>query len=288
VSKVFGQSRKGSKSSKRHHQHYTLGVIGAGVMGGALTKGIVSAKVVEPARIVVFDVDRERMEQLCTATGAGQAKDNVELVQRSQVVLVAVKPQVLEAVLRPLHDNWREDHLLVSIVAGVTIERLKTLTRADMPVARVMPNVLCTVQAGVCGVAFSEEVPQPQRHWVKEVLGAVGVVVEIEERLMDAVTGLSGSGPAFVAAVIEALADGGVAAGLSRGQAIMLAAQTVMGTGKYVLDSGDHPGQLKDRVCSPGGATIAGIRALESGRLRSTLMEAVLQAVQRSRELGLS
>jgi pyrroline-5-carboxylate reductase len=265
-----------------------VGVIGTGVMGGALLKGMVQAGVVAGHEVLAYDPQAERLGEVCAATGAAPAPDNGQVVEQCDFVLLAVKPQVLGEVLAPLRERWRAGQLLISIVAGVSIARLKELTRSDLAVARVMPNVLCVVRAGAAGMAFSPEVSEVQRAFVRRMLEAVGLAVEVEERLLDALTGLAGSGPAFVAVVVEALADGGVAAGLPRSQALQLAAQTVMGTGKYLLQTGQHPALLKDQVCSPGGTTIAGLRVLEGKGLRAALLEAVQQAAARSRELGQS
>lgn len=285
---MSGRSSGTSATRKRRHDRLELGVIGVGVMGGAMVRGILAAGVVAPDQTRVYDADEVRLAELVAATGARAAKANDEVVDGCQTVLLAVKPQAVTAVLEPLAALWREDHLLISIVAGLPIARLQGLTREGLATARVMPNVLCTVGAAASGVAFSERVKAASRAWVKSLLGSVGVAVEVEEKLMDAVTGLSGSGPAFVALVIEALADGGVAAGLPREQAVRLAAQTVMGTGKYLLETGEHPARLKDRVCSPAGTSIGGVRQLEAGGLRAALMEAVVRAARRSEELGQS
>lgn len=258
------------------------------MMGAALLRGLLEAGVVEAANVSAYDADERRLTEVAGRLGVAAASGNEALVDGADVALLAVKPQVMERVMTPLAKRWRGEQLVVSIAAGVTIERLRRLTRDDMAVARVMPNVACLVKAAASGVAFSETVSEEQKALVRRMLGAVGVVVDVEEKLMDAVTGLSGSGPAFVAMVIEALADGGVAAGLRRDQALALAAQTLVGAGKYVLETGEGPAQLKDRVCSPGGTTIAGVRALEAGGLRSALIEAVVRATERSRELGKS
>jgi pyrroline-5-carboxylate reductase len=277
-----------SGQSEKKAADLRLGVIGVGVMGAALLRGLVEAGVVEPRNVTAYDADARRLAEVAGELGASAAAGNEAVVDGSEVVLLAVKPQALAEVMVPLAPHWRAGQLLVSIAAGVTLERLRGLTRADMAVARVMPNVACLVRAGASGVAFCEATSAEQRELVRRMLAAVGSVVDVEEKLMDAVTGLSGSGPAFVAMVIEALADGGVAAGLRRDQALALAAQTVMGAGKYVLEREEDPTLLKDRVCSPGGTTIAGVRVLEASGLRSALIEAVVRAAERSRELGKS
>ncbi len=255
-------------------------------MGSALVRAAVAAGVVLPDQVAAYDPDTQRLEALAAETGIHAAASNAELVERADAVLVAVKPQVLGEVLEPL--DFRPGQLVISIAAGVPIARLKAFTSASQPVARVMPNILCLVRAAASAVTYSPEVTEQQRQFCEALLSAAGVVVQVEERLMDAVTGLSGSGPAFVALVIEALADGGVRAGLPRAEALRLAAQTVAGAGKYVLETGEHPAALKDRVCSPAGTTIEGVAALERGGLRSALIEAVVAAAERSAELGKS
>jgi pyrroline-5-carboxylate reductase len=242
------------------------------VMGAALLRSLLEAGVVEAANVSVYDADKRRLADVADACGVAAAGGNEALVDGSDVVLLAVKPQALETVMAPIGEHWRAGQLLVSIAAGVTIERLRRVTRDDLAVARVMPNVACLVKAAASGVAFSDKVSEEQKALVLRMLAAAGVVVEVEEKLM----------------VIEALADGGVAAGLRRDQALALAAQTVIGAGKYVLETGEGPAQLKDRVCSPGGTTIAGVGALEAGGLRAALIEAVVSATERSRELGKS
>lgn len=277
-----------SGQSDTENRPCRLGIIGTGVMGRALLAGCIQAGVVDPARVIAYDADPSVLASVCSDLGVAAAQNNAQVVSSADAVLVAVKPQQIAAALEPVRDAWRADMLLISIAAGVSIERLQALTRPDLAVARVMPNILCLVQAAASGVAFSPEATEAQRRYTLSLLDAVGIAVPVEERLLDAVTGLSGSGPAFVALVIEALADGGVAAGLPRQQALVLAAQTVMGAGKYILERGEHPSQLKDRVASPSGTTIAGIKALEAGGLRAALIEAVVRATERSRELGRS
>lgn len=278
----------GGSERERGRARYRLGLIGCGVMGSALVRAAVAAGVVKGQQVIAYDIDQDRLAALCGRLGLTSAGDNAEVVASSQRVLLAVKPQVAEAVLSPLQDAWRRQQVLISILAGVPICRLQDLTRGDLPVVRVMPNILCTVGEAASAVAFSPQVPASGRAWVIKFLEAAGIVEEVDEKLMDAVTGLSGSGPAFAAVVLEALADGGVAAGLPRPQALRMAAQVLAGVGKYVLELNEHPAELKDRVCSPGGTTIAGIAALERRGLRGAIIEAVVAAARRSKELGQS
>ncbi|MCX7598179.1 MAG: pyrroline-5-carboxylate reductase [Armatimonadetes bacterium] len=277
-----------SGQSETESRPYRFGVIGTGVMGRALLAGCIQAGVVDPAQVIAYDAEPSVLAAVCGELGVAAGRDNAEVVSSADTVLVAVKPQQLAAALEPVRGAWQPGMLLISIAAGVSIRRLQSLTHPDLAVARVMPNILCLVGAAASGVAFSPQVTEAQQCYTLSLLDAVGIAVPVEERLLDAVTGLSGSGPAFVALVIEALADGGVAAGLPRQQALTLAAQTVMGAGKYVLERGEHPGLLKDRVASPSGTTIAGLKALEAGGLRAALIEAVVRATERSRELGQS
>lgn len=219
-----------------------------------------------------------------SALGVRTTSDNQQVLDEAAVVLLAVKPQVLGAVLEPL--NFRPDQLVLSIAAGVTLAKLTALTAETQPLVRVMPNILATVAQASSAWAPNAHVAPEQAELVQSLLDSAGVAVKVEERLMDAVTGLPGSGPAFVAVFAEALIDGGVAAGLPRAEAAKLTAQLIRGVGEWLLQTGGTPAQLKDMVTSPGGTTIAGLRAAEAAGLRSAAIEAVVAATQRSKELG--
>ncbi|MGD9497936.1 MAG: pyrroline-5-carboxylate reductase [Armatimonadota bacterium] len=264
---------------------YRLGVIGTGVMGRALLNAAVRAGVVAAGDVIASDVRpecRAQAEQIgCTATD-----DNRVVVESAEHVLLAVKPQVAREVLADLREQLRAGQLLISIAAGVSLAALREAAGEAPALVRVMPNICCTVGEGALAWAAGPEVTAQQRAFVVELLGAGAEAVEVEERLLDAVTGLSGSGPAFAALFIEALADGGVAAGLGRQQALRLAAQTVLGAARWVLDNDQSPAALKDLVSSPGGTTVAGIAALEARAFRAAAMEAVVAAAERARELG--
>lgn len=264
---------------------YRLGIIGTGVMGRALLNAAVSDGVVEAQDVIASDVspscrtDAERIG--CYATD-----DNREVVTRAEHILVAVKPQVIDEVLADLREDLRRGQLLISIAAGVSIERIRESVGQGPSLVRVMPNICCTVGEAASAYAVGRGVTAQQRSFVEELLAAAGEAVEVEEPLLDAVTGLSGSGPAFVAVFIEALADGGVKAGLSREQAQRLAAQTAIGAARWVLENEECPARLKDLVSSPGGTTISGVAALEDRGFRGAVIEAVVAAAERSRELG--
>ena len=263
---------------------HDLGVIGAGMMGSALVRAFINAGLLEANRVIISDVYPATLTALADTLGVTTTDDNRLLVEQSAVVLLAVKPQVLSAVLEPL--SLRDEQLVVSIAAGVTLAKLAALTSDNQPIVRVMPNILATVAQASSAYAPNAQVTEAQVDFVQRLLGGAGVAVKVEERLMDAVTGLSGSGPAFVAVFAEALIDGGVAAGLPRADATKLTAQMLRGVGEWLLQTGGSPAQLKDLVTSPGGTTIAGLRALEAGGLRGAAIEAVVAAAQRSKELG--
>ncbi len=264
----------------------TVGFIGAGNMGEALIKGLTSASVVPPDLIWASDVRRERLLELDRQYGIRPAADNVELVRRSDVVILAVKPQIITAVLREVAPVLTRRTLVISLAAGVSTATLRSVLGPEARLIRVMPNTPALVLAGVTAIARAEGLEAEDMDVAGEIFSAVGRVVVLEEELMDAVTGLSGSGPAYVAVVIESLADGGVKMGLDRLTAMTLATQTVLGAAKLLLETGLHPGALKDMVSSPGGTSIAGIAALEEGGIRTTFIKAVERATLRSRELG--
>jgi pyrroline-5-carboxylate reductase len=212
--------------------------------------------------------------------------DNHQLLRESDVVVLAVKPQVIDRVLTEVGADLRADQVLVSVAAGVPIEALEARLPPGSRVVRAMPNTPATVQAGATAIAAGTHASVDDLRLAREMFEAVGRVVVLDEALLDAVTGLSGSGPAYVMLIIEALADGGVKVGLHRDTALLLAAQTVFGSAKLLLETGEHPGRLKDMVTSPGGTAIAGLHTLESGALRKTLIDAVEVASERAAELG--
>ncbi len=255
-------------------------------MGEALSRGLILAGTYAGSDLVLFDVDSARVAALAGSLGARAAGSVEEAVAGADVVLLAVKPQVIESALAPLRSTLTAGQTLVSIAAGVSTKRLEACFDAPVPVVRVMPNTPALVGAAATVICAGAHAGAEHVAKARAIFAAVGLCVEADEKLLDAVTGLSGSGPAYVFLFIEALADGGVRAGLPRDVAMQLAAQTVLGSAKMVLETGEHPGTLKDRVASPGGTTIAGLHALESGAFRGTVMDAVVAAAERSRELG--
>ena len=260
-----------------------LGFIGAGAMGGAIIRRLLAGGQVARENLVYFDPDpaqQAKMEKL----GVKAAPDNAA-VMHAQVVVLAVKPQLLELVFADLKDFARASHLIISIAAGVTLAKLEAAF-PESRVIRVMPNTPALVGAGMTCLAPGSRATPEDLALALELFGAVGQAAAVEERLMDAVTGLSGSGPAFVALFIEALADGGVKAGLPRTLAHTLALQTVLGTAKLCHEEDLHPAKLKDMVASPAGTTIEGLHVLENGGFRGLVMSAVAAAAARSKELG--
>jgi pyrroline-5-carboxylate reductase len=260
-----------------------LGFIGVGSMGGAIIRGLVAGGVVPRENLIYCDPDPARQAQM-EELGVAAALDNAE-VMHSPVIVLAVKPQVIPAVLAGIKAFARPWHLIISIAAGVPLSVLEAAC-PESRVVRVMPNTPTLVGAGMAALAPGRGVTPEDLALPMALFRAVGQAVVVEEKLMDAVTGLSGSGPAFVAVFIDALADGGVKMGLPRPLALTLATQTVLGTARLCHEEQLHPAVLKDQVTSPGGTTIAGLHALESGGFRGAIIDAVTAAARRSKELG--
>jgi pyrroline-5-carboxylate reductase len=263
-----------------------IAFIGGGNMAEALIRGMLSADVTQSDRMAVADVSSARLTYLQRKYNVAVTPRNVEAVREADVVLLCVKPQVIDAVLAEITPVADASKLVISIAAGVSIERIEKALVGNPRVIRVMPNTPALVLAGAAGVAGGKRATEGDLALAQDIFGAVGRVVVVEEKLMDAVTGLSGSGPAYVFTFIEALADAGVKVGIPRALAMELAVQTVLGSARMVLETKEHPAKLRDMVISPGGTTIAGMHELEKGRLRASVMSAVEAAAKRSRELG--
>ncbi len=255
-------------------------------MATALAKGWLSAGLIDAAASLASDPYPAACEKFTKTTGVRSVAANTEVVQSAQVLVLAVKPQTMAALLAEIRPHLLPQHLVMSIAAGITLKQLADGLGPETRLVRVMPNTPCLLGESASGYAVGSSATAADAELVGKLLGAVGKAFAVSERLLDAVTGLSGSGPAFVYVMIEALADGGVRVGLPRDVALTLAAQTVLGSAKMVLETGQHPGQLKDAVASPGGTTIAGLHALERGGVRAALMDAVEAATRRAEELG--
>ena len=262
-----------------------LGFIGAGNMGEALVKGLIASKAAKPSQILVSARRPERVQELVRLYGVRGAS-NAEVARESDVLVLAVKPQILDRVLREISPDVTREKLIVSVAAGVPIAAIERRLHPPMRIVRSMPNTPATVGAGATAIALGEHATEADLATAKTIFDSVGLTVVLEESQLDAVTGLSGSGPAYLFLIIEALSDAGVKVGLPRATAQELAAQTVLGSAKLLLETGEHPGRLKDQVTSPGGTAIAGLHTLEAGGLRTTLMDAVEAATRRSKELG--
>jgi pyrroline-5-carboxylate reductase len=263
-----------------------IGFLGAGNMGEALIKGLLKTGIVPPESVFATDVRLDRLKQIDKLYGIQVLPDNPALVKQVDVVILAVKPQIIAPVLHEVAPAVTPKKLVVSLAAGVPTATLRALLPKGVRLIRTMPNTPALVLEGATAIAKADGLEPGDLETARQIFEAVGKVVVLEEELLDAVTGLSGSGPAYIALVIEALADGGVKMGLDRETAMTLAAQTVLGSAKLLIETGAHPGQLKDMVTSPGGTAIAGIAALEEGGVRRTLINAVERAALRSRELG--
>jgi len=264
-----------------------LGVIGAGNMGSALIAGLVAAGRVPAAHVTAVDPQPGALESLA-ATGVRTCVETRAAVDGRDVVVLAVKPQVVAEVLQQVGKLMTAEQCLLSVVAGVSTSAIEAHMAAAVPVVRVMPQTLARLRAGASAVCGGRHASEAHLALVHGLLDEVGSTVTVAESQMDAVTGLSGSGPAYAYTVIEALTDGGVRVGLPRAVALKLAAQTLLGAARMVLESGAHPAVLRDQVTSPGGTTIAGLHKLEEKGLRDALISAVQAAAERSRELGAS
>lgn len=265
---------------------HRIALLGGGQMGLALAEGFCRAGLLAAEDITVYDPAAAARDRLSSRLpGIRLADSAAEAVAAARTVILAVKPQQAAAACREIAAALAPDAVLVSILAGVSLQTLTELSGARW-IVRVMPNTPCLVGRGVSVACHAPDVPAADRDRVLALLGAVGTAHEVDESLMDAVTGLSGSGPGFVAVLVEALADGGVKAGLPRPLALALATQTLSGTAALLDQTGEHPAQLKDRVASPGGTTIAGLAVLEQRGVRGALIDAVVAAAARGRELG--
>jgi len=284
----MGQMRGGSAtpSSLSILASYTIGFIGAGNMAEALIRGLVRGGHVPATRITASGPRRERLDELAKTYGIAVTLDNREVARGAGLVVLSVKPQILDKVLREVGDQLQPGALVVSIAAGVDTEAIESAVPEGVRVVRTMPNTPALVGAGATAIAPGKHASEADLATAKAMFDAVGISVVLDESHLDAVTGLSGSGPAYIFLILEALSDAGVKVGLSRRNAQRLAAQTVLGSAKMLLETDEHVGRLKDMVTSPGGTAIAGLHTLEEGGLRTTLINAVETATKRARELG--
>jgi pyrroline-5-carboxylate reductase len=265
----------------------SVGFLGAGKMASALAAGFIRAGLLTAQEIMASDPVEAAAASFAKSVGAQSTASNQKVAQFAKVLILAVKPDQVAGVLSDIREAFTENHLLISIAAGVPLARLEGGLPPGARVIRVMPNTPALVGASASAFARGKSASVEDGKLAEKLFSAVGIVFQLKEGLLDAVTGLSGSGPAYVHVFIEALSDGGVAAGLPRDVATRLAAQTVLGSAKMALETGLHPAALKDMVASPGGTTIEGLHELEKGGLRGTVMSAVRAATEKSKKLGL-
>ncbi len=265
----------------------TIGFLGTGKMATALAGGFIRAGWVTPRQVYGSDLVAAARSAFGKETGAHLAARNAQVAERAGVLILATKPDQATVVLGEIRDQFTRRHLLISIAAGVPTTKLEAALPPRARVIRVMPNTPALLGASASGYALGKAATKADGELAQRLFSSVGLAFALKESLLDAVTGLSGSGPAYVYQFIEALSDGGVACGLPRDVATKLAAQTVLGSARMVLETGVHPGVLKDMVTSPGGTTIEGLHELEKGKLRGTVISAVRAATEKSRRLGL-
>jgi pyrroline-5-carboxylate reductase len=264
----------------------TLGLLGGGQMATAIAQGVLKAGWIDESALVFCEPDANQVVKLRSRFPLALIVDSAaRLLDRSERVVLAVKPQVLEAIASSLASHVQPHHLLISIAAGIPLQKLTHWLRTER-IARVMPNIAAQSLHAASGIAFAHGVEEADREWCDQVFRSIGRVVHVQEDQLHAVTGVSGSGTAYVLMMIEAMSDGGVMAGLPRDIAIQLATQTVLGAAAMVQESGVHPAVLREQVTSPAGTTIAALRVLEERGFRGAVLDAVMAAAQRSRELA--
>ena len=263
----------------------TIGFIGAGNMGKAIIKGILSVGQATPEEIFVYDSYQPSLESIQRELGVSITSSEKEVAQKASIIILAVKPNVINEVLNKIKEDITKDKVIVSIAAGTSIEKLSANLPNGTKIVRVMPNTPALVGYGMSAISCNLHVTEEEKQDLLSIFNSFGKAELISESLMDAVTGLSGSGPAYVYLFIEALADGAVFQGMSRESAYKFAAQTVLGAAQMVLQTGKHPGELKDMVSSPGGTTIAAVKSLENDGFRSAVINAVNAAAEKSRNM---
>ncbi|OPY57207.1 MAG: Pyrroline-5-carboxylate reductase [Pelotomaculum sp. PtaU1.Bin035] len=264
-----------------------IGCLGGGAMGEALVTGLLREGLVAPADLYVSDINQERLEYLNKKLGVNITADNTAAIKAADIVILAVKPQVIIPLLKEIAPAARMSQTFISIAAGITIEQLQSCFESPIPVVRVIPNTPCLLGEGASAISAGKYACEENIKKAVAIFAAAGKVAAVPETLLDCVTGLSGSGPAYMYVIMEGFIDGAVRLGLPRDTARVLVAQTMLGAAKMVLETGEHPGKLKDMVTTPGGTTMAGLFALEEGSVRALMMKAVAAAAERSREMSI-
>ena len=263
-----------------------IGFIGTGNMGSSIIKGVSISKFVESENINIFDLDKDKVNNLVKEYGINAVNSEKELAKNCDIIILSVKPHIRPIVLKNLSGNVKKDTIILTIAAGISISVIENALGEDKKVVRTMPNTPARVLSGMTAVTFNKNIENSEKKIIFKLLNSFGKSVEIEEKLMHAYTGISGSLPAYVYMFMEALADGGVLCGMPRNKAYEIVAQTVAGSAKMLLETGKHPGQLKDEVCSPAGTTIEAVRVLENGNFRGNVIEAVVACTEKSKEMA--
>ncbi|MFO7716634.1 pyrroline-5-carboxylate reductase [Desulfosarcina sp.] len=264
-----------------------IGMIGTGNMGNALIDGLIRSGATRAENIICSDASERQLAPVREKYQVVTTTDNVAVVKAADIIIYAIKPQIMAGVLKETAEYLDMSKLIISIAAGVPLAAIESLLKKDLRLIRVMPNVAVAVREGATAVAAGGHAAKEDVKLAMAIFDSVGKTIFLKENdLMDAITGLSGSGPAYIFMIVDALADAGVKVGLSRKDALLLSSQTILGAAKLLLETNAHPGQLKDSVTSPGGTAIAGLHTLEKGGLRTTLINAVEAATNRSKELG--
>jgi pyrroline-5-carboxylate reductase len=274
---------KTTKSGKLANKR--LAVLGAGKIGGILLRAFLEQKLVPPKNVHATVRHTDKAKSLGRQLGITASTDNRAAVRDADIILLAVKPQAVREILEEIKPEMKPGKVIVSVVASVSTVMMEKLLGLDLPVVRAMPNTPCAIGCGMTGLARGVHASKDHLEIAQTMFEAVGRVVVVDEKQIDAVTGLSASGTAFIYIILESLAEGGVKVGLPRDVSTLLAAQTMMGAARMVLDTGDHPALLKDAVTTPAGSTMDGILELEDGKVRVTLIKAVMKATQRAKEL---
>ena len=264
-----------------------IAILGSGNMGEALISGLIVSESSEPKNIICTDIREEKLDEIRRDYGVRTTTDNLKAVAESDIIVYAVKPQIIAAVLKETAEKLDMSKLVISIAAGVPLAAIESCLDKDLRLIRVMPNIAASVKEAASAIAAGAHATREDIDLALAIFNSIGKSIFLKENyLMDAITGLSGSGPAYIFLIVDALADAGVKMGLAREEALFLSTQTVLGAAKLLLETQEHPGQLKDKVTSPGGTAIAGLATLEEGGLRTTLIRAVEAATNRSKELG--
>jgi pyrroline-5-carboxylate reductase len=264
----------------------TIGFIGVGNMGSAIIQGLIQSNIADKNNIFAYDFDFQNLKEKALKLGFNSAKDNREIIEKSDIVFLAVKPQGINTILDEISSYAKPEQIFISMAAGISIQFIKSFFKFDAKIIRIMPNTPALIGEGMTGISSITPVTNEDVQIAKELLSSFSLVEEVNEDLLDAVTAISGSSPAYVDLFIESLADGGVLLGLPRDKSYIFAAQAVIGAAKMILETGKHPASLKDIVCSPAGTTIAAVHQLEKHGFRNAVIEAMIAAEKRSKEMN--